>query len=374
MNRDRLRQLRNNVAWYRIRNAAGDGGVPAEVAIYDEIGWFGTSAAEFMDELKAITASAINLHINSPGGEIFDGIAIMNVLRSHPANVTVIVDSLAASIASVIAMAGDTIIMQPHSQMMIHDGAGLCVGNAADMIDMAALLSRQSDNIAAVYNERAGGGVKSWRARMQTETWYTAQEAVDAGLADRVGTTALTTATEPLAPAARWDLSVFNFPGREAAPTPDLGARRGTPVAAATDIPAPTDVVDATCPNCGATVPDGATECPECGQAMPAGNDAGPEATDMFAGVDLDSLPAWDPKRLHTALFDAADDVDLGVDTTPLRLHLDGDWTFDPDALRATLLDAYQHQPAPPPKPTPPAPSHVSIDEFTEAMRKGLTS
>lgn len=170
--------------WYAIHNAAGE---TAEVVIYAEIGWFGKTAQDFMDELRGITAQEISLRVNSPGGEIFDGIAIHNILRAHPAKVTAYVDSLAASIASVIVMAADRIVMMPHSQLMIHDGSGGCWGNAEEMLEMHNLLNLQSDNIAGVYAERAGGQLRSWRNRMKEETWYTAQEAVDAGLADEVG-------------------------------------------------------------------------------------------------------------------------------------------------------------------------------------------
>ncbi|MGW0587450.1 head maturation protease, ClpP-related [Streptosporangium sp. NPDC002607] len=221
--------------WYRITNLADS----AEVVIYDEIGYWGTSAETFLEELRSITASEISLRINSPGGEIFDGIAIMNVLRSHTATVTVYVDSLAASIASVIAMAGDRIIMQPHSQMMIHDGSGFCYGQAGDMREMADLLDRQSDNIAGVYAERAGGTVAEWRARMQAETWYTADEAVEAGLADEVARPVRQPDQDP-AMGNSWDLSIFRFAGRAEAPAPD-----SIPVPEPDPTPAPEPVTPA---------------------------------------------------------------------------------------------------------------------------------
>ncbi|MFI9235777.1 head maturation protease, ClpP-related [Streptomyces sp. NPDC053079] len=213
-----LRQGRND--WYRIKNLA-DGAT--EVAIYDEIGYWGVTASDFIAELKSIDSTEITLRLNSPGGEVFDGIAIMNALRSHPARVTTHVDGIAASIASVIAMAGDRIIMQPHSQMMIHDGSGLCIGNAADMREMADLLDKQSDNIAGVYAERAGGTVKQWRTKMLAETWYTAQEAVEAGLADEVAKPQRRPEpdeAEGMPMAASWDLSVFRYAGRTEAPAP----------------------------------------------------------------------------------------------------------------------------------------------------------
>jgi ATP-dependent protease ClpP protease subunit len=96
------------------------------------------------------------------------------------------VDGVAASAASFIAMAGDSIKMAPQSMMMIHDAAGLVIGNADDMREMAALLEKTSDNIAAVYAQRAKGTQEDWRAAMKAETWYTDQEAVDAGLADEI--------------------------------------------------------------------------------------------------------------------------------------------------------------------------------------------
>ncbi|SFK92543.1 ATP-dependent protease ClpP, protease subunit [Streptosporangium canum] len=210
----RLRQGRND--WYRITNLA-DGA--AEVVIYDEIGFWGVTAADFIRDLKAVAATEITLRVNSPGGDVFDGIAIHNVLRNHPATVTTHVDSLAASIASVIALAGDRIIMQPHSQMMIHDAAGMCIGNGSDMHDMAAMLDRQSDNIAAVYVERAGGTLAEWRERMRAETWMSADEAVAAGLADEV---APRRDTDTPAATNSWDLSIFNYAGREHAPPPIL--------------------------------------------------------------------------------------------------------------------------------------------------------
>ncbi|MFB4312925.1 head maturation protease, ClpP-related [Actinomadura sp. 21ATH] len=178
--------LQTNREWYRLTNLVDEGF--AELMIFDEIGFFGLTAGSLVDQLSALDTPQINVRINSPGGEIFDGIAIHNALRSHQAKVNVRVEGIAASIASVIAMAGDEVEMAPHSQMMIHDGMGVAIGNAQEMREMADLLDRQSDNIAAVYAEKAGGRKDSWRKKMRAETWYTAQEAVEAGLADKVAT------------------------------------------------------------------------------------------------------------------------------------------------------------------------------------------
>ncbi|MFC7983811.1 head maturation protease, ClpP-related [Streptomyces sp. NPDC057336] len=170
-------------SWYRISNAADPD--EAEVMLYDEIGgWFGSTADELIAELRQVTAPRMRVRVNSPGGSVFEGIAIANALRSHPASVTVQVDGIAASIASVIAMAGDRVEMAPNTMMMIHDASGLAMGNAADMEEMAELLDVISDNIADAYAARAGGTRDEWRARMRSETWYLPEDAVDAGLAD----------------------------------------------------------------------------------------------------------------------------------------------------------------------------------------------
>jgi ATP-dependent Clp endopeptidase proteolytic subunit ClpP len=219
-------RLASEKKWYSISNLVGG---EVDVMLYGEIGWLGTTADEFVRDIRSLNASQINLHLSSPGGSVFDGIAIMNALRAHQADVTVYVDSLAASIASVIAMAGDRVVAMPASEFMIHEASGLTVGNADDMREMADLLDRQSDKIAAIYAERAGGDVEAWRAAMKQETWYSAEEAVAAGLADEVAELprkgAGTRQEEAVAARAGWDLSVFQYAGREQAPAPVLAAK-----------------------------------------------------------------------------------------------------------------------------------------------------
>lgn len=176
-------------AWLRIRDQAD--GTPARLDLYGDIGWSygaeGITAAAFSAQLNAIQSPSVELHINSPGGDVFDGIAILNMLRSHPKPINVVIDGMAASAASFIAMAGETVTMMPNSQMMIHDAIAVCAGNAAEMTEMAGLLDKASDNIAQVYAMRSGRLAGSWRSAMRAETWYSAEQAVAAGLADRVG-------------------------------------------------------------------------------------------------------------------------------------------------------------------------------------------
>jgi ATP-dependent protease ClpP protease subunit len=168
---------------YRIVDQAGPG-QPAQVWIYEEIGFWGITAECFVEDLQRITAPEIHVHINSPGGEVFDGLAIYNALRSHPATVTCIVEGLAASAASFIAMAGSTVLIARAGFMMIHDAMTFAFGNPAELRELADFLDKVSDSIADIYAQKAGGDIAQWRPLMQEETWYTGQEAVDAGLAD----------------------------------------------------------------------------------------------------------------------------------------------------------------------------------------------
>lgn len=187
----------------------------AEVHIYDEIGYWGTSAKDFAQQLAELDVDRIQLRINSPGGNAWDGVAIMNTLRRHRARVEVTVDGIAASAASLIAMAGDHIVMNRSSQMMIHDTSGMAWGNAATMRETADLLDKLSDSYADAYAKRAGGTRSAWRDVMRAETWYTAEEAVLAGLADEWDGSADSAA-------AAFDLSRYTYAGRLEAPAPAL--------------------------------------------------------------------------------------------------------------------------------------------------------
>jgi ATP-dependent protease ClpP protease subunit len=182
-----IRALKLN--WFAIRNLAEeDTEVPtAEVFIYDEIGGsFGVDVRDFIDELNAVNADEIVVRINSPGGLLIDGIAISSAISQHPAHITTRVDGIAASAASIVALAGDRIEMMDGSQMMIHDVMCVCSGNAKDMREAAAWLEEQSNNVAQIYANKAGGDLEEWRARMLAETWMFAGEAVELGLADGI--------------------------------------------------------------------------------------------------------------------------------------------------------------------------------------------
>lgn len=215
--------VRQQQEWFRIRNFT-DQPNRAAVYLFDEIGYWGTSAADFVQQLNALNVDFLDVHINSPGGEVDDGIAIFNALRQHRAHVTVYIDGLAASAASFIACAGDEVCISEFAQVMIHDAMGIEFGNAAEMRAFADILDRYSDNIAAIYAQQSGRSTEECREAMRVETWYTGAEAVTAGLADRVYDLMVPEEDADLMVASRWDLSLYayRFQGRAAAPAPPL--------------------------------------------------------------------------------------------------------------------------------------------------------
>lgn len=167
---------------FDVRNAAGS---VAELDLYDAVGEFeGIDPATVTKAVRGITAKRIVVHLNSPGGDYFGGVAIYNALRNHPATVDVQVEGIAASAASVIAMAGNTVSMHRGAQMMIHDAISGAYGNADDFTKRAALLSKCSEDIAGIYAARTGVPAGNWRDAMKAETWYNGTEAVTAHLAD----------------------------------------------------------------------------------------------------------------------------------------------------------------------------------------------
>jgi ATP-dependent protease ClpP protease subunit len=210
---------------YRIRNAAGTSSA-TEILLYDEIGedpWFGggISAKTFTEDLQSIETDEIHLRINSPGGSVTEGIAILNALRRHPAKVVAYIDALAASAASVIAMGADEVVMSRNAEMMIHKAWGMTIGDDDDHTKTADLLRKANENLASVYQGKAGGTVGQWVKAMADETWYSDKEAVAAGLADRVdtGKTAGDKAKN------KFNLSLFAYSGRAEAPDPYLPAK-----------------------------------------------------------------------------------------------------------------------------------------------------
>ena len=166
-------------------------GPVGEIFLYDEIGESlfdeGITAKSFRDDLARLgVVGELRIFINSPGGSVFDGVAIFNQIARHKARKVVHIDGIAASIASVIAMAGDEILIAENGMMMIHSASGVTMGTAEDHLEMARSLERVDESIINTYVNRTGGDVDRIREMMAATTWMTAAEAVDLGFADKV--------------------------------------------------------------------------------------------------------------------------------------------------------------------------------------------
>lgn len=190
-------------SWYSIKAQGEDS---AEIDIFDEIGYWGVRAADFIRDLRNLgKVQNIKVRVNSPGGDVFDGVAIHNALKRHEANVTVEVYGIAASIASIIAMAGNKVIMPENTWMFIHDPLAIVVGDADDMREMADALEKIAAGLIASYVAKTGKSEKDVKKWMSEDTWFTAAEALEAGLADEV--------SDPVKLAANANLTRFkNLP------------------------------------------------------------------------------------------------------------------------------------------------------------------
>jgi len=185
-------------SWYTIRAQT----TGAEVVIYDEIGAYGVSAKGFLAELGALPgATPLALRLNSPGGSVFDAVAIYNAIKRHSGTVTVWIDGIAASAASYIAMAGDEVVMPENAFLMIHDPAGMVMGSATDMRAMAEALDKIKGSLLQGYAAKSGRPPEEIAPLMAAETWLDAKDALDLGFADRIA--------EPVQIAARFDVDRF---------------------------------------------------------------------------------------------------------------------------------------------------------------------
>lgn len=178
------------------------------IQIYGDIGqsfWGDGITAKQVADALASNPKSVTIRINSPGGDAFEGVAIYNILKSSGKPVNVIVDGLAASAASIIAMAGDTVIMGKGTTMMIHPAMTLAYGNSADMRSIAEVLEKVTGSMADIYAERTGTDREVLLERMYSELWMNAGEAVELGFADSVGESA----SKVDEVAANYDLSIF---------------------------------------------------------------------------------------------------------------------------------------------------------------------
>ena len=189
--------MNNN--WYNIQAKASTDIV--DIYIFDEIGAFGMNAQTFIEEIKEFKNSPINLHINCVGGDVFDGMAIYNVLKKRTAETTVYIEGIAASMGSVIALAADKVIMAENSLFMIHNAWGGAMGESKELKKTANLLEKISNEIADIYIKKTNLPYDRVKEMMDEETWLNADEALELGFVDSI--------SDAIKVAAKYDVSKF---------------------------------------------------------------------------------------------------------------------------------------------------------------------
>ena len=174
--------------WNWVKN---EGGLGRTLFLNGEISdetWYGDEVTPklFKDELNSGDGGDITVWINSPGGDVFAAAQIYNMLRDYKGSVTVKIDGLAASAASVIAVAGDTVLMSPVAMMMIHNPATLAIGNAKEMERAIGMLNEVKESILNAYEDKTGLTRSKLSKMMDDETWFNAKKAVELGFADKI--------------------------------------------------------------------------------------------------------------------------------------------------------------------------------------------
>jgi ATP-dependent Clp endopeptidase proteolytic subunit ClpP len=186
--------------WYNIKNLSE---TSTEVIIYDEIGAWGVDSKSFIEEVKEISTDNVLLRINSPGGSVIDGLSIHDAIKRMPQKVTAQIEGLAASIASIIALGADEVTMSENSLFMIHNVWGGETGGSKDMRKAADLMDKMGDRLVNIYVNKTGKEESEVRAWMDEETWFTANEALEAGFINSV--------EEPILLAAKFDINKLNY-------------------------------------------------------------------------------------------------------------------------------------------------------------------
>jgi len=185
--------------WYSINGKKS--AKVADVYIFDEIGSFGVNAQSFISEIKDYKNTPLNVHLNCVGGDVFEGMAIYNVLKKRSARTTVYIEGIAASMGSVVALAADEVIMAENSLFMIHNAWGGAMGEADDLKRTAGVLEKISNEIASIYVKKTNLPLNEVKEMMDEETWLNAQEALDLGFINSV--------SDAIKVAAKYDVSKF---------------------------------------------------------------------------------------------------------------------------------------------------------------------
>ena len=187
-----------NEKWYNIQNKAGSA---TDVYIFDEIGMWGITAQNFITDIKDLKDTPINLRINSLGGDVFDGLAIYNIIKKRTAKTTVYIEGIAASIATIIALGADEVVMSENSLFMIHNASGGAMGESKDLQKTADILVKITEQLSVVYQAKTGLSQEAILDMMDEETWLSATEALELGFIDTI--------SDAIKVAAKYDVSKF---------------------------------------------------------------------------------------------------------------------------------------------------------------------
>lgn len=185
--------------WYEVKAQSDD---EAEILIYDVIGWPFNDAAELVRTLAEMKQQKIVVRINSPGGDVFDAMSLFNAIQSHKSKIVTRIESLAASAASFVALAGKEVQSYKNAMIMIHSPWAYVAGNQHELRDVADILGKIEENMVDIYSSNSNVGKKEIREMLKAETWLTAKEASERGFVDTI--------IDGKAPKAKFDLSVFN--------------------------------------------------------------------------------------------------------------------------------------------------------------------
>ncbi len=371
--------------WYRIQASAGEGD-GGEVTVADEVDvyvygviggwWSGVDAKTFVRAIGGIDAKQLNIHINSVGGSVFDGLAIFQALRNHSARIVTYVDALAASAASIIAMAGDRRIVAPYASVMVHRAWTITIGNDIELRKDADELGRLTKNMARIYTNRgtSEATVDEWLDLMTEESWYYGEEAVDAGLMHEVqedaektgdssdanrsvvpGTEGEDDEDDDVAQMNRYAMAFFGFTGRDRTVAPRM------PHAAAQPAGPTAEVDEQVAPETSGAEPEPTTEPEEdevstdlsdISSRLGLTDDA--DVTAIAAAIDdlkvkADTIPQADPNAQAEAEAQAALNADLNakVDMLTEQVQNMGSQLAAANAEKATatrtaVLDAAQ--------------------------------
>lgn len=326
--------------WYRFENLDSSTSDVTDLYIYDEIGGWGVSSTDLIRDLMRVTTSKVRVRINSPGGDVFEGLAIHNALTVLSAEVETYVEGHAASAANMIALAGSIRTYAKYSMGMAHNPSSGMWGEAKDLRKMADLLDKVQGQMVKLYSEATGGDPEEWRALLDAETWFTAEEAVEFGLATQIDESAEKVTNS-------WDYAkVYNYAGREHAPAPVH--LRPKVANTATDVP-PAPV-------------------PPAPEVPPTPAPVAPSDVQSTAPEPEAQAPLFDAEAFRVAMRIAVEPP-VPTDQAPFE--------WDPDVFRAILKDKTLTAPAVVSKPSAAEPTEFKDlfdpDLFRQAVIEGVS-